>query len=72
MKPDLSGNTAVIIGQGNVAMDIARILLTPIQTLEVSILLDSACIIQLYCSLTACTIKNVRTLREGTIEITSL
>ncbi|KAJ8363601.1 hypothetical protein SKAU_G00124320 [Synaphobranchus kaupii] len=29
LKPDLSGETAVILGQGNVALDVARILLSP-------------------------------------------
>jgi adrenodoxin-NADP+ reductase len=34
LKPDLeSGDCAVIIGQGNVALDIARVLLSPIDTL---------------------------------------
>lgn len=34
-KPDLSGETVVIIGQGNVAVDVARILLTPVDMLRV-------------------------------------
>eukprot|EP00731_Ephydatia_muelleri_P028922 Em0020g566a len=34
LNPDLSGDTAVIIGQGNVAIDVARMLLTPISILE--------------------------------------
>lgn len=34
LKIDLSGDTAAIIGQGNVAMDVARILLTPIDELK--------------------------------------
>ena len=36
LNPDLSGEVAVIIGQGNVALDVARILLTPTPLLEVS------------------------------------
>lgn len=35
LKPDLSGETAVIIGQGNVAVDIARMLVTPVDLLRV-------------------------------------
>ena len=35
LEPDLSkGDTAVIIGQGNVALDVARILLTDIDVLR--------------------------------------
>lgn len=34
LKPDLSGETAVIIGQGNVAVDIARMLVTPVDLLR--------------------------------------
>lgn len=34
LNPDLSGDTAVIIGQGNVAIDVARMLLSPISILE--------------------------------------
>lgn len=33
----MSGDTAVVIGHGNVALDVARILLTPIQLLKVII-----------------------------------
>lgn len=36
LAPDLSCDTAVILGQGNVALDMARILLTPLEHLEVS------------------------------------
>ena len=35
LKFNLDVETAVIIGQGNVALDIARILLTPIDLLKV-------------------------------------
>ncbi|XP_009189463.2 NADPH:adrenodoxin oxidoreductase, mitochondrial isoform X6 [Papio anubis] len=34
LEPDLSYDTAVILGQGNVALDVARILLTPPEHLE--------------------------------------
>lgn len=34
LKPDLSCETAVILGQGNVALDVARILLSPIDILK--------------------------------------
>lgn len=36
LSPDLSCDTAVILGQGNVALDVARILLAPIDSLKVS------------------------------------
>ena len=35
LSPDLSGETAVIVGHGNVALDIARILLSPLDLLKV-------------------------------------
>lgn len=34
LNPDLSGETAVVVGQGNVALDVARMLLTPIDQLK--------------------------------------
>ncbi|XP_055085481.1 NADPH:adrenodoxin oxidoreductase, mitochondrial [Periophthalmus magnuspinnatus] len=34
LNPDLSCHTAVILGQGNVALDVARILLAPVQMLK--------------------------------------
>ncbi|GAB1297045.1 NADPH:adrenodoxin oxidoreductase, mitochondrial [Apodemus speciosus] len=37
LAPDLSCDTAVILGQGNVALDVARILLTPPEHLECQI-----------------------------------
>lgn len=36
LKPDLSCETALILGHGNVALDIARILLSPLDLLRVS------------------------------------
>ena len=43
LNPDLSGDVAVVLGQGNVALDVARILLTPIDVLKVlpSCILDA-------------------------------
>ncbi|XP_063574338.1 NADPH:adrenodoxin oxidoreductase, mitochondrial isoform X9 [Pongo abelii] len=38
LEPDLSCDTAVILGQGNVALDVARILLTPPEHLEALLL----------------------------------
>ncbi|XP_048346315.1 NADPH:adrenodoxin oxidoreductase, mitochondrial isoform X2 [Sphaerodactylus townsendi] len=34
LKPDLSSETAVVLGHGNVALDVARILLSPLQILR--------------------------------------
>lgn len=36
LSPDLSCETAVILGQGNVALDVARILISPIDILKAS------------------------------------
>ena len=35
MNPDLSGDVAVVLGHGNVALDVARMLLTPVDLLKV-------------------------------------
>lgn len=35
LDPDLSGDTVTLLGQGNVAVDVARILLSPIDLLKV-------------------------------------
>ena len=35
LNPDLSGDVAVVLGQGNVALDVARMLLTPVDLLKV-------------------------------------
>lgn len=35
MKMDLSAETVAVIGQGNVAIDVARILLSPLDELKV-------------------------------------
>lgn len=40
IKVDLNAEHAVIVGQGNVALDIARILLTPIDKLRVGTVND--------------------------------
>ena len=37
LAPDLSCDTAVVVGQGNVALDVARILLAPVELLQVTI-----------------------------------
>ncbi|KYO31118.1 NADPH:adrenodoxin oxidoreductase, mitochondrial isoform A [Alligator mississippiensis] len=37
LKPDLSSKTALVLGQGNVALDVARILLTPLDLLQTDI-----------------------------------
>ncbi|XP_041491858.1 NADPH:adrenodoxin oxidoreductase, mitochondrial isoform X1 [Microtus oregoni] len=42
LAPDLSCDTAVILGQGNVALDVARILLTPPQHLEKTDITEAA------------------------------
>ena len=39
LNPDLSGDVAVVVGQGNVALDVARMLLTPVDILKVCITL---------------------------------
>ncbi|NWH65005.1 ADRO protein, partial [Geococcyx californianus] len=42
LKPDLSCETAVILGHGNVALDIARILLSPLHLLRKTDITDSS------------------------------
>ncbi|XP_039082550.1 NADPH:adrenodoxin oxidoreductase, mitochondrial [Hyaena hyaena] len=42
LAPDLSCDTAVILGQGNVALDVARILLTPPEHLEKTDITEAA------------------------------
>lgn len=37
LEIDLTGDTVAIFGQGNVAIDVARILLTPVDNLKVNI-----------------------------------
>ena len=37
LNPDLSGDVAMVIGQGNVALDVARMLLTPADMLKVNL-----------------------------------
>lgn len=36
LSPDLSGRDVTIVGQGNVAVDVARMLLSPLDTLKVT------------------------------------
>ena len=38
LNPDLSGEVAVVLGQGNVALDVARMLLTPVDSLKVVVM----------------------------------
>ena len=38
LAPDLDADTAAVIGHGNVALDVARILLTPISLLRVCLI----------------------------------
>ncbi|KAJ6150599.1 Adrenodoxin-NADP+ reductase [Penicillium samsonianum] len=42
LDPDLSGENAVIVGQGNVALDVARILLSDVDTLQKTDIADYA------------------------------
>lgn len=42
LKPDLSGEEAVIIGQGNVALDVARMLLEDVDVLKKTDITDHA------------------------------
>ncbi|KAH7943858.1 hypothetical protein HPB52_012001 [Rhipicephalus sanguineus] len=42
VRPDLSGETAVVIGHGNVALDVARILLSPPQSLQETDIVEPA------------------------------
>ena len=43
LSVDLSCEAAVVIGHGNVAIDVCRILLTPVDILRVSILKINIC-----------------------------
>ncbi|KAH8038131.1 hypothetical protein HPB51_022616 [Rhipicephalus microplus] len=42
VRPDLSGQTAVVIGHGNVALDVARILLSPPESLQETDIVEPA------------------------------
>uniref|UniRef100_L7M113 NADPH:adrenodoxin oxidoreductase, mitochondrial n=1 Tax=Rhipicephalus pulchellus TaxID=72859 RepID=L7M113_RHIPC len=42
VRPDLSGETAVVIGHGNVALDVARILLSPPESLQETDIVEPA------------------------------
>lgn len=42
LSPDLDTDTAVVLGQGNVAIDVARILLTPVDILKKTDITESA------------------------------
>lgn len=41
LNPKLTGDTVTIVGQGNVAIDVARILLSPVDLLKVSESVDN-------------------------------
>jgi adrenodoxin-NADP+ reductase len=41
-NPDLSGDTAILLGQGNVAVDVARVLLAPIDELKKTDITENA------------------------------
>ena len=45
LNPDLSGEVAMVIGNGNVALDVARMLLTPVDNLKVHL---SLCTLYLF------------------------
>ena len=64
LAPDLSGEEAVIIGQGNVALDIARTLLSPIDRLRATDMTDQA-----LAALAKSNIKHVRVVgRRGPMQ----
>uniref|UniRef100_A0A8D0EEM0 NADPH:adrenodoxin oxidoreductase, mitochondrial n=1 Tax=Salvator merianae TaxID=96440 RepID=A0A8D0EEM0_SALMN len=44
LKPDLSSETAVVVGHGNVALDVARILLSPLEILRKTDITEEALI----------------------------
>ena len=68
MEPDLTqGDTAVIIGQGNVALDVARILLTDVDALRKTDIADHALAL-----LSKSKVKNVRIVgRRGPMQVRS-
>lgn len=63
--PDLSGTHAVVLGQGNVALDVARMLLAPLALLEKTDIADRA--------LDALAVSNIRHVtlvgRRGPLEV---
>lgn len=69
LKPDLlAGEQAVVIGQGNVALDVARILLTPVDTLRTTDITEQA--IQ---TLSESKVKSVRVIgRRGPLQVGQL
>jgi adrenodoxin-NADP+ reductase len=68
LKPQLqAGDQAVVIGQGNVAMDVARILLTPVESLKATDITEQA--IQ---TLSESKVRSVRVVgRRGPIQVSS-
>ena len=64
LKPDLSGEKAVVIGQGNVALDVARILLQKVEVLEKTDITEHALEV-----LRGSKVKNVRVVgRRGPVQ----
>lgn len=67
-QPDLSGENVVILGHGNVALDVARILLSPINELKKTDIADRA-----LDSLALSKVKHVTLVgRRGPLEVRSL
>lgn len=65
LKVDLSGRTAVILGQGNVALDVARILLMPIDELKKTDITEHA-----LCALSESKLKEVYLVgRRGPLQV---
>ena len=65
LAPDLSGHDAIIIGQGNVALDIARSLLSPIDRLRATDITEEA-----LAALASSKIKQVRVVgRRGPMQV---
>lgn len=65
LEPDLGGEEAVIVGQGNVALDVARILLSDTETLRKTDMADYA-----VARLAESSIKRVRVVgRRGPLQV---
>lgn len=65
LNPDLSGENAVVVGQGNVALDVARILLSDVNTLNKTDIADYA-----VAKLATSRIKRVRVVgRRGPLQV---
>jgi adrenodoxin-NADP+ reductase len=67
LDPDLSGEDAVIVGQGNVALDVARILLSDVNALQKTDIAEYAVE-----KLATSRIKRVRVVgRRGPLQVSS-